>query len=36
MDSPGLGLAFYQAIGFIDDKIIGPGNRLVDDEHFSG
>ena len=29
-------IAFYQAIGFIDDKVIGLGKRLVEDEQFSG
>ena len=29
-------IAFYQAIGFMDDKVIGLGKRLVEDDQFSG
>ena len=28
-------IAFYQAIGFKNDKVIGLGKRLVEDEQFS-
>lgn len=29
-------IAFYKAIGFIDDEVIGPGKRLIEDEKFNG
>jgi len=29
-------IAFYQAIGFMDDNVIGLGKRLVEDDPFSG
>lgn len=28
-------IAFYQAIGFADDEVIGLGKRLVDDDPFN-
>ncbi len=29
-------IAFYKAIGFIDDEVIGLGKRLIEDEKFNG
>lgn len=29
-------IEFYQAIGFIDDEVIGLGKRLLDDEDYNG
>ena len=29
-------IAFYNAIGFVDDKVIGLGKRLIEDEEING